>query len=198
MGGNAIKITVYPDLVRTSNLLGTSTPKSSEGNARPGGTGGGPHRSRPPAESSRGGSGSERPHCAPSAPATPEPPPRLRTAVPATLTASQSPGESEGEGCAVQEKSPIHFPFRERGKDKNVKKKKNALHAQLFLGLKSSGRSREQKARSVWAVLGAERGWPPALSLSSPASWRSALAPSAFPHTCSRFGRRCPGHSQRD
>lgn len=96
-----------------------------------------------------------------------------------TLTAPQSPGEGEGEGCTVQEKSPIHFPFRQRGKEE---KNKNALHAQLFL--KFSRRNEEQKARSAGAVSGAEGGWllsvPQAARILSFSSGSPSLSPHLF------------------
>lgn len=101
-----------------------------------------------------------------------------------TLTASQSPGEGEGEGCTVQEKSPIHFPFRQRGKEGKKKNPKTALQAQLFLGLKSSSRSQEQKARSARAVPGAEGGWllsvPQVARILSFSSGSLSLSPHLF------------------
>lgn len=133
----------------------------------------------PPEESSAAGlvsvpvprPGPQRPPPAPAAP---------RAEAPVTLTAPQSPGEGEGEGCTVQEKSPIHFPFRQQGKEE--KKNKNALHAQLFL--KFSRRNEEQKARSAGAVSGAEGGWllsvPQAARILSFSSGSPSLSPHLF------------------
>lgn len=95
-----------------------------------------------------------------------------------TLTAPQSPGEGEGEGCTLQEKSPIHFPFRQQGKEE---KNKNVLHAQLF---KFSSRNEEQKARSAGAVSGAGGGWllcvPQAARILSFSSGSLSLSPHLF------------------
>lgn len=79
----------------------------------------------------------------------------------------------------MQEKSPIHFPFRQQGKEE---KNKNALHAQLFL--KFSSRNEEQKAGSAGAVSGAEGGWllsvPQAARILSFSSGSLSLSPHLF------------------
>lgn len=123
---------------------------------------------------------SHGPRGPPARPPSPAPqPPALRPASPVTLTAPQSPAEGEGEGCTVQEKSPIHFPFRQQGKEE---KNKNALHAQLFL--KFSSRNEEQKAGSAGAVSGAEGGWllsvPQAARILSFSSGSLSLSPHLF------------------
>lgn len=144
----------------------------------------------PPEESSAAGlvsvpvprPGPQRPPPAPAAP---------RAEAPVTLTAPQSPGEGEGEGCTVQEKSPIHFPFRQQGKEE----KKIKMPSTHNSSLNSPGGMRSRKH----GPQGQSRGQKEAgfsLCLKPPASCHLAPAPPRFPHTCSFSRRRCPCHSQ--